>query len=164
METNAPLRLLVFSQKRLEVSMLYDLYCKYIRYKIAIEETYAIPDSFLLTTAFSLVFPELKLSSGYVSFIVDINFENKMIALKRLPHHWLTWEDENHIIDVLPVDGMFGVSVPQAVLQNYGNKRFFLTKNLFPKEWSAKQKVDFENKAEELSVILQGIMSKSMQY
>lgn len=131
---------------------------------MSIDATYKIPESFLLTAAFSLVFPELKLSSGYMSFINNIDFPEKRINLKFPRHHWLIWENENYIIDVLPLDGIFGVSVPQAVVQNSYVKRYFPAASLFPKGWSAKQKVEFEDKVDTLAEILHGLMEKSKQF
>lgn len=57
-----------FQLLRKEVALLYDLYFEYVTKKKK-EGPFVIPDTFLLTAAFSFVFDGLTFQSGYVFFL-----------------------------------------------------------------------------------------------
>jgi hypothetical protein len=168
--------LLFLSFKRQEVAMLYDIFVEHIRENVLREKERAereniesilveLPDNFLLTSAFACIFDDLKLTGGYTSFAssdIQIGTDTKKkTGVFSFPiHYWLTFVDENHIIDVLPYDGFFGVSTPQAIIQSGNKKRFFAKKDLYPSDWGIKEKTIFEDKLRDVVNILEYIKSK----
>lgn len=151
--------MVLFRQKRQEIALVYDLYFDYISQEISKGNHY-IPDRFTLTTAFSVVFYDTQVVSGLCGFTPTVNSTSGRIVLRFLPHHWLSWRDENNIIDVIPLDGVFGVSVPQAILQQRNRARFFPAMSVYPRSWDSKKKVDFDNKVNEVVAVLEELMKK----
>lgn len=159
MEIERSTNFLLFRQKRQDVALLYDLYFDYVSSQMRIG-SYIIPDRFVLVAAFACMFYDLKLVSGYSGFASSVNQVRRVANFSLPPHHWLTWGDENHIIDLLPVDGMFGVSTPQAVFQKDNRCRFFASKTIFPIDWDNKKKMDFHKKVNEVSSVLESLIEK----
>lgn len=152
--------LLMFRQKRQDVALLYDIYFDYVSTEIS-KGKYTIPDRFALTAAFGCIFAhDLKLVSGLCGFTPKVHTSSGIIIFRFLHHHWLSWQDENHIIDLVPLDGMFGVSVPQAIVQRGGMKRYFPSSGLFPSEWDNEKKAEFDNTVSDIVSILEELMKK----
>ena len=157
MEDSATVAL--FKQKRQEVALLYDLYVAHVSNERD-KGSCRIPDSFVITASFAKLFTDLKLVAGYMSFVSDLNRSQRRVSFVFPSHQWLTFRNKNQIIDVIPIDGEFGLSVPQAVIQRSGAIRFFQTKNIFPSSWDSKKMQEFEKGVEEVSLILKELMQK----
>jgi len=157
---HATTEMLLFRQKRQDVGLLYDLFFEYVSVEVGKGKP-SIPDRFTLTAAFACVFDhDLKLVSGLCSFTPAVHILSGRIILRFLPHHWLSWHDENHIIDVLPLDGMYGVSVPQAIVQRREMMRYFPSKGIFPTDWDDTKKASFDNSVSDVVAILEELMEK----
>lgn len=152
--------MVLFRQKRQEVALLYDLYFDYYSNEV-FKGNSCISDSFIVTAAFSCVFScDLKLVAGLCSFTASINNPLGRIIVRLSPHHWLSWRDENHIIDIIPLDGVFGISVPQAIFQRRDMMRYFPLLGIFPKDWNNNERTSFDNKVSEVVAILEDLMQK----
>lgn len=151
--------ILFFRQKRQDIALLYDLYFDYVSSRIS-SEKYIIPDSFTIIAAFSCVFDsDFRLVSGLCGFVPAYTQTGKVI-LRFFPHHWLAWKDDDHIIDVIPLDGMFGVSVPQAIIQKRQMRRYFPSVGIFPYNWAKQKKVEFDGQVNNLVTVLEELMQK----
>lgn len=148
--------LLLFKQKRQDVALLYDLYFDYVSSRMSDESKYSIPSTFTLVSAFACVFyPELKLESGYTVCAASGESHSQGVNYRHYAHHWLIWNNENYIIDIVPIDGIFGVSTPQAVIQKLYKKRFFPTKNIYPSDWDESVKFAFNKGVEDIVRVLE---------
>jgi hypothetical protein len=152
---------LLLKQKRDEIALLYDLYFDYFSSQIH-KGSYKTPDRFTLIAAFASVFyGEVKLAYGYCGFATYPDPVTMKVVYKLKPHHWLIFSDnEDCIIDVIPIDGIFGVSVPQAVIQNKYFKRFFSLDSLPASDWGASKKPEFNTDLEEIVSVLEKLLKK----
>lgn len=105
-------------------------------------------DRFTLVRALEEIFyPELVCVSGYNIFIPIYDEGVGSSDLMLHPHHWLASKaNDKYIIDVLPCDGEFGVSVPQIVIQNKQYKRFVPAGSMYPVTWGKPEKDLFSKK------------------
>lgn len=149
----------LFAQVRKDVAMLYDAYVYHFGMNRDVLE---IPTTTKLVTAFSCIFYlELKLVYGTTLFVAEKDKKGKVLRTSsRRPHYWLSWKDEDHVIDVLPADGKFGVSVPQAVLQTKSKRRFFPEKVIFQPEWDRDLREGFSRDVDDIAATLDSIMRK----
>lgn len=159
--------LMLFKQRADDVRLIYGLYCDYVFGRIMETPPYKIPDTFTLVCAFASVFDGLKPVSGYTGFITAIDREANEMEYKEQIHHWLVFRDfplenKTYLIDVIPADGKFSVSVPQAVIQDNTKKRFFPLKSLYPKSfgWSNQEVVAFSSRVDSLVETLKMLMQK----
>lgn len=160
MLTKNVLEKVAFHQKLQEVALLYYLVCEHFLLQGAPKGQLVVPSTFVLVSAFGDFFSDLQVVSGRCAFIVAINETERKVGLNFIEHHWFQWRDESHIIDLVPIDGEFGVSVPQAVLQPEGRKRFFKSKTLHPEDWGNKQKIRFDSEVSALVELLQKLNKK----
>jgi len=140
-----------------DVRLLYDLYFDYVCQHQGDEIPYRMPDNFIFISAFACIFDDLEVKAGYVPFVVTTS-PHKLLACL-VPHRWLVWRHK-FIIDLVPVDGKFGVSVPQLVVDNDARKRFLQVLGLYPAEWGAKEKTTFDQGVSDLVEILEILMKK----
>ena len=152
-----------FGNKRLDVHILCDLLFEYMQGLASREETPLVFNRFILVRALEeIFFPTLKTISGYSIFVIRDSSLKRTITNGILhPHHWLIWNDNhNYIIDVFPVDGEFGLSVPQAVIQKRNLVRFVPSMTMYPNDWNEKDKKEFLTNVENLSEVLQRLQEK----
>jgi hypothetical protein len=116
-------------------------------------------DRLLLVRALEEIFyPELVCVSGYTFFVVNPSLpdnEQKQ-ELVVYPHHWLKIKDcDDYIIDVLPADGEFGLSVPQLVVQSGRYMRFLSAGTIYPADWGPARRESFHKQVEELVALFE---------
>lgn len=152
---------LLFKQKRDEIALLYDLYFDYFSSCVNMGGC-KTPDKSTLVAAFASIFySDVKLVYGHCGFASHPEISNMKIVYKLEPHYWLSFgNEENYIIDVLPVDGMFGISVPQAVIQDRCFKRFFPLDYLPATNWEVNQNTDFNTDIEDIISTLEILLKK----
>ena len=151
---------LLFKQKRQDVTLLYDLFFDYVSRNSMTENPYKVPESFLLVSAFASVFADLEVVTGCTGFVAELNDAERKATYEFVSHCWLVWQNENFIIDLVPIDGEFGLSVPNAVIQNPKRQRFFPKKKLYPNHWDIKKKSEFDHQVSDLVEILEMLMKK----
>jgi hypothetical protein len=156
MKTKHSVDFTFFAHKQQDVELLYRMYVDCVRVQKT-KGNHKIPDTFVLVSAFASVHSELEVAFGYVGFVSDINHVTRKVQYEMPEHYWLTWRDPDYIIDLLPLDGEFGISIPQAVIQKKKLKRFFPSKNLYPKNWGVKERVTFDSDVSDLVVVLEGL-------
>jgi hypothetical protein len=156
----SPIEHFLFAQKRQEVHTLCDaLFGEHVKATSA-GKYFPTVDRFCLVMALGDLFhPYLTMVSGYCVFMYvqegSYIKEKKTVSQLLMPHHWLRMHDnENHIIDVLPYDGIFGVSVPQAVLQKKNLPRFVPSGEIYPTCWNMAERESSRKRTEELIAIL----------
>ena len=152
-------KLFLFKQKRQDVSFLYELYFEHVSIEMSNEPSFT-RDRFTLAAAFACVFDELQLVSGFSGFASNIDHVAKKVQYTLPIHHWLIWQDYTYVIDILPVDGVFGVSVPQAVVQKDGLYRFFPATTLYPVSWSKAKISEFDKDVSVVVSILEELKEK----
>ena len=153
------LKLMLFAQARQEVHILYDVFFERMTRALADKQPFPEVTRFILVRAFEEVFfPRLKMVSGYCAFIAE---RNGVAVIELAPHHWLTMEGTpSHIIDVLPVDGTFGVSCPQAVVHNESSVRFFEAKGIYSVDLSQEDIATVNGKIIKVVELLTSCMEK----
>jgi len=157
MNTKLPVSIML-SQKLQDITVTYHVYHEYLVKKRATDEQYQVPDIFVLTSAFAEVFPDLQVVLGGCGFV---HRSDTLTTTKRFvlcDHVWLVY-DESYIIDLVPYDGVFGVSVPQIIIPDPQCQRFFPNNRTFPESWGKQQKIDFEKCLFYHVEILQDVMT-----
>ncbi|MFA6608930.1 MAG: hypothetical protein WCT07_03410 [Candidatus Paceibacterota bacterium] len=142
-----------------DVRLLMDLYYDYFMKELSSDKSSKVPLKYTLVRAAELSFfgtHDLKAVTGYCSFCI---FNGKNLKVRSHSHQWLLWRDK-YIIDVVPLDGMFGVSVPQAVFPKDNYKRFSALPGLYPKNCSAELKKKLDADVENLSQIFDELFQK----
>lgn len=154
MNAKLSVSMVVLSQKLQEITVIYHLYHEYLVKKRAAEEYYQTPDIFTLTTAFAEVFPDLHVVLGMCGFVYGPDMQTQRKRLVLCDHAWLVYDD-CYIIDLVPHDGIFGVSVPQVIIPEVNKQRFFPTDRKFPESWGDQEKINFDRSFSEHLSILQ---------
>lgn len=151
---------LLFQQKRDEVILLYQLFSWYVSKHALDKNPYNVPETFVLVAAFASVFHDLTVSAGSLGFVVEMNESKRTGKYEFVPHHWLVWQNEDYILDLVPIDGGFATSLPNAVIQNDKRRRFFPKTKVYPNDWGVQKKADFDSKVSDLVEILEILMKK----
>ncbi len=145
--TERSIDLLYLKQKRDEVALLMDLLFEYVSQQKdpSVLHSFMVNgliDRFTLVSAVEMVCGEFVAVSGHMRFLLEINHKKKTVVWSYKRHHWLMWKDDRYIIDVLPYDGEFGVSVPQAVTpRSVFEKRFYRDGGEFAREMNSEEKI-----------------------
>lgn len=153
--------LLFLKHKRDEIALLMDLFFDYVSHQEKSERLNLLPDTFTLVTAVATVCGDMRVVSGSVRFIPDVNHAKKTVTWSFKRHHWLIWKDDSYIIDVLPTDGEFGVSVPQAILaKSSEEKRFFRDLEVYIPDLSQEEKVTHDKRFSDLVSLFETLLKK----
>ena len=142
------------------IVLLYHMYVEYVSSHSKDTVPYVVPDTFTLVSAFAEVSIDMDVVCGYGSFLDMLSARMSKSNAVLVPHTWLLWR-RHYIIDLVPLDGEFGVSLPQVVLQSPLRARFFGAKSSFPKEWGYTEKIAFEQRVDELVEILKSLQQKT---
>lgn len=154
---------LILRQKRDEIHILCDLLFNEMRKttpKDSVQKISHLVETFVLVRALEEVFfPHLKMVCGYVLFAVPTKRPSEITSLRSVPHSWLQ-HDNYRLVDVVPVDGSLGVSVPQAVFQDPQSVRFIPTAAIYPSSWKKSHIEDVNAKVRSLANILFALQEK----
>ena len=149
----------LFKYVVMDVRLLLDLYYDYFMKQFSSGELTKIPLTYTVVRAIESSFFEnhkLKAVRGYCSFCI---FDGKNLKVRTHPHQWLLWRDK-YIIDVVPLDGMFGLSVPQAVFPKDEHKRFSALPDIYPKNCNIKLRKEIDADVESLSQVFDELLKK----
>ncbi len=144
-----------FAGVRQDIHLVYALYFDYL-----VRNKCEVPSNLEIIAAFGCLFfcKDIKLVSGYTYLAREITLKSgEIVVLSKARHTWLSWLDENYIIDLVPLDGMFGISVPQAIIQTEKKKRFFSDTDDFHTNMSDSERVKFGCRVEEITNDLEEI-------
>lgn len=158
--------LIFLKYKRDEIALLMDLLFDHV----SKQKDFSVLHSFMvngvidrltLVSAIQMVCGEFVVASGHMRFLPEINFEEKTVVWSFRRHHWLMWQEDGYIIDVLPSDGEFGVSVPQAVITtSVSEKRFFRDVGISVPNISLEEKIAFDKQFSALVSLLEMLQQK----
>ena len=103
--------------KRNDIHILYNLFFERLADESERYFPTKIPDRFTLIEAFALLVGDVEAVRGYVNMYRTIDPILRLGRPVAIPHAWLTWKEERFIIDVIPTDGVLGISVPQVIIE-----------------------------------------------
>lgn len=143
-----------------DVSLLLSLFFEYVESHASKENPYKVPETFVIVTAFAFVFRNVTVTAGSLGFVVEMDESKRMGRYEFISHYWLTWQSEHYIIDLVPIDGIFGITFPNAVIQNKKRRRFFPRGKVYPDDWGTQEKAFFDHEVSCLVEILETLMKK----
>jgi hypothetical protein len=144
-------------QKRADIEVLCRKLFNYMQDLVREGKSPLVFDRFVLVRAIEeLFFPALVSISGYNLFMGAHEKMDQGADLLFCPHHWLAVDgDDRYLIDVLPCDGEFGVSIPQLIIQNHSYKRFVPAGSMYPGHWGKGEKEQFSGQVSVLVEIFE---------
>ena len=158
-ETDIP-EILLFKNSLTDVRLLMDLYYDYLfRKSFLTGNQICYPDNYTIVRAVEAHFlptSELKAVIGNCAFY---STQSRSINILSHLHVWLEWR-QKYIIDLIPLDGKPGLSVPQAVFPSKHRTRFISSPGIYAKDCSLETKKEIDLKIENLLQIFDEIMSK----
>lgn len=146
------LEIVLFRQIVNDIRMLMDLHYQWFLYQTSIGNELETPRAQTVVRAIELSFfekYELKATIGYCTFG---NYDSKNMSLVVYNHYWLVWKDK-YIIDVMPMDGLFGISVPQAVFPKEKFIRFSPVNGIYQKDDTMEMRRKSDEDVEGLSQV-----------
>jgi hypothetical protein len=166
MEILSSLQKIGFIQKRSEIDALCTQLFFYMQGLLKNGEEVLDFDRFVLVRALEEVFyPEVITVSGYTVLLPEDDLKTEQLNKAVLyPHHWLAFNSTTkYLIDVLPVDGAFAVSVPQLVVVSRNLRRFVPSATLYPEDWTVIEINNFSKKVRMLASIFEFLSNERPQ-
>lgn len=153
----------LFRNLVIDIRLLMDLYFDYLtKEKAKHSKAIEPPVTYIIVKAIELSFFGSNNIKSQIGFCVCCFSDRGLIHMRRNLHAWLVWK-EKYIIDVLPIDGMFGVSVPQAVFPNQNYVRFNPDNRSYTEKFNSNILRILDDRAAKLSYLFDELMSKVPQ-
>jgi hypothetical protein len=139
---------------------LMDLYLRYIfKQAEAGDKIITEPNRYTLVRAIDIFFCNQDMSSTVGTCLVVEQKDTTTLQILPVKHYWLTWRNI-YIIDVLPVDGRFGLSLPAPVFETHLPKRFRSTGGMYESSWSRPVRDLADKAVEELVSVFDSSLQK----